>query len=393
MKRVISCFAVLIFIHQFAIAQNAENNADTPSKSKGNLWGMVFGDYAYKVHDDSLNRGTGNPYQGMKKDMNLFQLRRVYVGYKYDINERFSTEVLLAAEDDNSGGDLLTSGKFSPFIKLANIRWKNIFPGSDLVAGEMYTPAISMIPETIWGYRSIEKMQDDIYKTPAYDLGVSLQGHLPNNDNYGYQIMEGNGQGAKPENNGFKRFYGEVYGKFYDKKLIIDFYTDYEKLRWAGTWHSDRMMNKLFIAYTTDKFTLGAEAFYTRFMGDVIATRRDGVTIDTITTKSVAFSCFVKGKIYNETLGFFARYDKFTAGLNNDNSIYKIYSPQTAAYDPNTGQQFVTIGIDYSPLKNIHIIPNLWYANYTNLGPQRYNSHANDYDLVFRLTVWYSFGK
>jgi len=120
-----------------AKAQMADTTAEF--KPGGNLWGYTFGDFAYKGNADNLNRGGSNQYTGMLPNANAFQFRRIYLGYNYNISQKFSAEFLLAAEDDfNSGsvtegpngtsiGDLTQGGKFAPYVKLANLRWKNIF--------------------------------------------------------------------------------------------------------------------------------------------------------------------------------------------------------------------------------------------------------------------------
>jgi len=43
------------------------------------------------------------------------------------------------------------------YIKLANIRWKQIWKGTDFVFGQMATPTFALMSEKIWNYRSIEK--------------------------------------------------------------------------------------------------------------------------------------------------------------------------------------------------------------------------------------------
>ncbi len=140
-----------------------------------------------------------------------FQFRRVYLGYNYDISPKFSAEFLLACEDDFNGasvtqgsagtaiGDVTQGGKFTPYVKYANIRWKNIYKNSDLVVGQP-TPTFASFAKTgrndqtseeVWGYRSIERTISDIRRTPSYDMGVSLQGWFDNKGNFGYMIMAG----------------------------------------------------------------------------------------------------------------------------------------------------------------------------------------------------------
>src|SRR5580692_7040248 len=158
----------------------------TGAANTGRLWGYVFGDYYYKSHADSLNRGGNNQYTGIPQTRNAFQFRRLYLGYDYNISQKFSAELLLAAEDNFPAfnppssaavsGDQLSNTKETFFIKYADIKWKNIWKGTDLVVGEQATPAFPLISERIWAYRSIERTIIDIRRTPSYDFGVGLRG-------------------------------------------------------------------------------------------------------------------------------------------------------------------------------------------------------------------------
>ena len=391
-------FATILFA--IAIPAYAQETQDTVFKPGGKLWGLAYGDYAYKAKGDSLNRGGTNQYTGIKTNQSMFQFRRIYLGYDYNISERFSAEFLLASEDNETSsalktptttGDLLQDSKLAPFVKLANISWKNIFPHANLLIGQMYTPSAVLLPEVVWDYRCIERTISDLRRTPTYDMGVSLRGKIVDmkQTEVGYDLMVGNGSAAKPENDAFKWLYGDVYARLFNKHVVIDLYADYNKLNWTPYWHHDRSMIKALVAYTTPRITVGVEAFQTSLMNDNIVTTRTNLT-DTITTKATAISIFARGRIYRDILGFFIRYDNYNPGNNNNNSIYAKYSPVTTNYDPNTAEQFFTAGIDFSPISKIHIMPNVWYNAYNNIGPQ--NSY-NAYDFVYRLSIYFVYGK
>jgi hypothetical protein len=408
----------------------AQQAADTthPFKSGGQLWGCAFGDYAVKTNADILNRGGSNQYTGLPQNTSLFQWRRIYLGYKYDISEKFTADFILSAENDygapfnTASGDLLADNKLAPFIKIANVRWKNLWKNTDLVIGQQNDPAYgingrnSQTPEEVWGYRSVERTISDIYGTPCYDLGASLQGWFDNAGNFGYMLMTGNGTAAKPENDGFKWMFGDVYAKFLHKKLIIDLYQDYNRLNWGvytkgpnGPWYHDRNMTKLFAAYTTEKLTVGFEGFRNTLMGDLKVLGKDN---DTYYRTSVAnaFSVFVRGRILSDAdhharLGFFARFDNFDPSGNLSDVVAeantKSYTASTSAYDPTTKQQFVVAGLDYTPHKNIHFMPNLWVNTYTSsLSATAANDLLNTAvtgikgtDVVWRLTFFYTYGR
>jgi hypothetical protein len=434
----------------FANAQQATQQATTPAtqtatdtitefKPSGKLWGYAFGDLAYKGNSDNVNnggRGGSNQYTKVPINSNLFQWRRIYLGYNYDISKKFSAEFLLAAEDDFAGGslgqassgDVLTNNKFSPYVKLANLRWKNIFKGTDLVVGQVSTPSFPMMSEAIWGYRSIERTVSDIRRTPSFDMGATLQGHFDKNSNFGYDLMVGNGQSAKPENDAYKWYYGDVWAKFFNKRLVIDFYQDYQRMNWnpqangqaevattsgssttyalptPANFHHDRNMSKLFVAWTDKNFTIGVEAFQNTMMGDVAAVGEDH-KVYYLSTKATAVSVFARGRVYKDKLSAFARYDNYDPSHNlkavTDNSKYISYSALTSQYEPTTKEQFVTVGLDYTPMKNVHIMPNMWMNTYQSaLSASSYSTSYNPNisgvkgtDVVWRLTFYYIYGK
>lgn len=389
-------FLQCLFLNLVSGQQKVVN--DTAFKPAGKLWGYTFGDFYYKAHADLDNRGGANQYSGIEHGRNAFQLRRVYLGYNYDIHPKFSAELLLAAEDNitsfngNTTGDLTSNNKLTFYIKFANIRWKNIWKGTDLVVGEHATPAFALLIDQIWGYRSIERTITDIRRTPSYDLGASLQGKFdPETGNFGYNVMVANGTSARPENDKFKWFYGDVYAKFFDKKLVFDLYADYQRLNWSSNFHHSRNMIKGFAAYTTPAFTVGVEAFVNHNKHDVIAVH--GALNDTLTANSIGISTFVKGTIVKEKLGFFARMDNFNPDTKYNQSAYQSYKGLSPTYEPNNKERFVTAGLDFTPIKNVHFMPNVWYNRYESERTNSNGRSSSDYDLVYRLTFYYVYGR
>ena len=393
LRLICRCIIICALLHSNLAFSQEKSPADTSFKPSGKLWGYAFGDYYYKAHADALNRGGSNQYTGIEKGRNAFQFRRIYLGYNYDISPKFSAEFLLAAEDNiaNSNGatsgDLLGDNKLSLFIKLANIRWKNIWKGTDLVIGEVATPSFPLLTEPIWGYRSIERTVADIRRTPSYDLGAALQGKFDNKGNYGYNLMVGNGSSARPENDKFKWFYGDVFAKFLDKRLVFDLYADYQRLNWTPTWHHSRNMVKGFAAYTTPGITIGVEAFINHGKNDVVGLNSTGM--DTTSANAKAISAYVKGQIVKDKVGYFVRMDDYNPNSSYDNNHYSTYKGLTSAYEPNNKELFFTAGLDFTPVKNVHFIPNIWYNRYRSES----TGGLQDHDLVYRLTFYYVYGK
>jgi hypothetical protein len=430
-----------LFVMAAGAAQAQMADTTTEFRPHGTLWGYTFGDFAYKGNSDILNRGGSNQYTGMPQNANTFQFRRIYLGYNYDISQKFTAEFLLAAEDDytagsitegsagTSVGDVTAGGKFTPYVKYANIAWKNIFKNSDLKIGQQATPSFAktsrndQTAEEVWGYRCVERTISDIRRTPSFDMGTSLQGWFDKKGNFGYMLMVANGNSAKPATNSYKWLYGDVYGKFFDKRLVIDIYQDYEKLAW-GVWanpgkatdpngpeYAARQMTKLFAAWNTNKLTIGFEGFENTIMSGIKLTGTDG-NIYYRTQNTMAMSVYVRGRILSASngdprLNFFARFDNYDPSGDLSSTInsgaYKSFTNVVSQYDPSTKEQFVTAGIDYMPVRNVHIIPNLWLNTYTSalsetgvandgVAYSKMNNNVTGIkgtDAVWRLTFYY----
>src|SRR5438309_2486331 len=154
-----------------------------------------------------------------------------------------------------------------------------------------------------------------------------------------YDLMVGNGSQARPENDKFKWFYGDVYAKFLGKRLVIDIYADYQRMNWTSDFHHSRNMVKGFIAYNSPAFTIGDEAFVNYLKDDVIG--HNGSVADTLDATANAISLFARGAVIRDKLAFFARADYFNPNKRYDHS-YTSYQGLTTAYEPNNKELFIT---------------------------------------------------
>lgn len=177
---------------------------------KGGFWGYAFGDFAYMGKGDSAGRGTKQQYkglgqQGQNTNPNALEFRRVYLGYDYNINSKFSAYALMAYEGDQDVNDNRTV-----YLKYIYFKWKNIFKGSELRVGNQATQsfAADYNTEPLMEYRSVEKTILDMHGIDgSADMGITLQGHLwtakPTDVNIaptfiGYSIMMGDNSGNNP---------------------------------------------------------------------------------------------------------------------------------------------------------------------------------------------------
>jgi hypothetical protein len=374
----------LLLLMFILLSLNAFSQKDTTKvefKPSGKLWGYAFGDFLYKGHTNVFNM-SNTQYGGTPKDFTSFEFRRIYLGYDYDISEHFSTQLLLAYE----GATFTTDGNRSVYIKAANLRWKNIFHNSDLVIGAMPTPTYSTTSEPVWGYRSLEKTIMDIRKIGASaDVGISLQGKLNDRGDYGYNFMIANGSGAKPEADKFKKFYGDVFAKFADQKIILDLGADNEWTQ-AKPYQKNKTTIKAFVAYQTKPFTIGVEAFQQVQKNNTVFTEAaPSIVKDTVNAIASGISIFARGPI-NKKLGYVVRYDYYNPDSKfNENNVY------AGSYTGIYTESLILAGLDYAPVKNVHLMPNIWYDMYKN----RYSAvnalPEKSNDLAFRLTVYYIF--
>ncbi len=369
------------------IAQDTTN-----FKPSGKLWGYAFGDYAYKFHADSAQRGSVQ-YSRLAKDYNSFNFRRIYLGYDYQFSPNISSQFLLAHESsfeaNTSNPDVLTNNNRSVYIKAMNIRFKNVIPRATIVAGQQSTPTYATLTESIWGYRSIEKTIADMRGiSSSTDLGVGVYGKIGKSENVGYDVLIGNNNGAKLENNNFKKIYTSLYAYFFDKKLVIQGNFEHDRSALQPV-HKDISTFKAFAAYKTSTTTIGLEAFKQIQTNNTTYFQGVPPTADTIYTnvKPSGISVYLTQELTKDKLNFFARYDVYNPDtkFTTDNNYAKGYN--------TTRESFATIGLDFVPYKNVHIMPNLWYNQYHSKMTGVSGNLKNDYDLEGRITLYFIFNK
>jgi len=388
----INVFSVLIAVALSLFSVNTfgqdSSKTKTDFKPSGKIWGYAFGDYAYKLHADAEKRGNIQ-YSKLPQDYNSFNFRRIYLGYDYQFSPYISSQFLLAhestAEANTSNPDVVTNGNRAMYIKAMNIRFKNVIPHATIIAGQQATPTFSTLSEGIWGYRSIEKTIADMRGiSSSTDLGIAISGKIGKNENVGYDLMVGNNNGAKVENNNFKKLYTSLYAYFFDKKLVIQ--GNYEVGRAALSPIKKNISTlKAFAAYKTSKTTVGVEAF--RQIQTNNTTYVTGIDTAFSDVKPSGISFFLTQQVRKDKLNFFARFDVY-----NPDSKFNSNNKYLGSYNSNK-ESFATIGLDFILYKNIHIMPNLWYDQFHSKLPDATGKLKNDYDLEGRMTLYFLFNK
>lgn len=431
-------------------------------KPSGNLWGYCFGDYYYMTHSDSLGRGAGNvqykPYSTTStlngitgvtvtptlnaagditkvtlvttksdllasgtnnfKSANAFQLRRFYLGYDYNFAPKFTAYAVLADEQD-----LDASGYNAIYLKFAYVKWTEIFPMTNLMAGQLVTPTYApgaFTTEPLMGYRAIERTIIDMHNNDnVSDLGIELEGNLwkkASTDSLkpnliGYIAEFGNGNNAKPAIVGFKDIRVTVYSSLLSQKLTFGIYGDFHTVALSPLTQMEHMY-KAYFNFKSKLFKIGSEIFTQDWTNSVQLS--SGVWRD---CQMFGWSVYTSGKIL-ENLNYFARLDIYNPDIRYHNSNIYVSVPSiiTPSYTQTqtvtttlapfsltaspisqaavfSRQTFYTIALDYTPTKRFHIMPNIWVDDFKSLvNVPSGASHAKfDYDFVPRITFYYIF--
>ena len=375
MKKIIITLVLVLLVTANVYSQEKKKEF-TPSLK---VWGQAYVDYFYKAGGDTTGYSTME-YARAPKDKQAFAFRRINLGLDYSISERFTTEFvaefsgrdLLPGTTLNSSGvgySITTDGKETFYIKIANIRWKNIFGYSDAVLGQMSTPAFSLLSEKVWGFRNVEKTIMDAHgNASSFDFGAGLFNKFDKDGNFGFNFMIANGRGAQLENNKFKKYYADAFGYFWDKKIVVNLYGDYDDR--SSTLKTYTV--KGFAALQLEKFRLGVETFQQTLEPS------SGTAVRPFGVSAFTSAYFFSDKNLKLDINAFARYDYYDP--DNNKSTYTGPADLTGYKE-----SFFTLGVDFQLDKQVHIIPNLWMNAYSG----KEGAPDRSSDIVPRITVSY----
>ena len=334
-----------------------------PDFPRGRISGYMFGDVYYNASGDPVHTYSGSTDLGkvnvdgngpITKDLNGIQLRRAYFQLDNDLSIKFSTRFRLEVD----GKELTSGGKLGVFVKAAYLQVKNLVPRGNFFFGELSTPTFEN-SEEFWQYRSIEKTIADFRGvSPSADLGIEMKGFADAGHKIGYSAMIGDGNGQKPENNRYKRFYLSLpLSPIRDLKL--EPYVDYEH----GVAKGDRALYKLFAGYELKRGAIGAEIV-------------DQVIHSSTGPNAEPFGFSVFGRLApSPTLAAYARYDR--------------WQPNTRAANRVDSDLYIA-GLDWQPYKDVHVMPNVEATQYRARGTAVAPAH---HDVQGRLTFYYKFSK
>lgn len=351
MKKLVFLLAFgLLWIPGRGRAQQPET---PPAPPKGTITGEAYFDYFYNIEQ----RDTS------KKDLQGFQFRRIYFTYDHTIAPEFEARVRLEAD----GKELTTPGaKLTTFMKEASLKWKNIFQGSDLIAGLSPTPTWE-ISEIAWGYRSLEKTIMDLRGiAPRTDLGVDLKGKITDEGVLNYWTKIGDNSGQSPEGDKYKRYYGLVHikpGSQFQATAYADLDAEAGKLdafdgqaKNNNRWTFAGFVN----SRQADEYSISLEGFCHFTLNNY----RSDPNTALVNQNAYGISAFGWASVADR-LRLVGRFD--------------IYNSNTSAVK---NALYLFLGaIDYMPVKDVHVMPNIWLQSYAA------DNAASD--LVARVTLNY----
>jgi hypothetical protein len=357
--------AVSILVAVPCAAQTPQVTPTPPDFPRGRISGYVFGDYydnlagdpthhynAAGSDSDKVNIDNATAAQQIGKDLNGFQIRRLYFQLDNDLSVKYSTRFRLEAESKS----LTSDGKIGVAVRVAHLQVKEVYPRADMLVGVLTTP-IWENPEDFWQYRSIEKTIADFRGLgSSADEGLELKGFADGDHRLGYTAMVGNGIGNKPEDNRYKKAMLAV--PIHVGDLRLEPFADYEN----GPSGTDRATYKGFAGYEFKKAAVGAEVV------DRVNHRPAG------NQEPFGFSLFARAT-QTATLAGFVRFDLWQPDRRADNRV---------------DSQLWIAGIDWQPFPDVHLMPNVEATQFDAKGTAVAPAH---HDLQARVTFYYRFSR
>lgn len=196
------------------------------------------------------------------------------------------------------------------------------------------------------------------------DFGVAVQGSVDAAKKFSYHAMVGNGTGTSGEIDQDKKVYLSLTARPV-KGMVAEAYADFENREGK----KDRYTLQGFLAYQVDTFRLGAQV--------ANQTRKQGEGKDNVNLFGV--SAFGAAQLIEQKVWALARFDRMFDPNPDGERI--AYTPYVATAKSNT----IILGIDWTPIKDVHIIPNLFLVFYD--APDK--ADKPNTDVMPRLTLYY----
>jgi hypothetical protein len=200
------------------------------------------------------------------------------------------------------------------------------------------------------------------------DLGVDLRGKITDDGLANYFVKIGDNSGQAPETNKYKRYYALLHlkpGSQFQATAYADYDAEAKRLDPSDSQlkENSRMTFAGFLNYKDEnQYSFGVEVFERIAQNNFSA--GGGAALQNLNTFGV--SAFAWGQVA-DGLRLIGRFD--------------LYDPNTSA--DNDGVSLLLGAIDYMPIPEVHLMPNIWV--------QTYQASGLNSDVVVRATIAYSY--
>lgn len=337
--------------------------AFAPEASADGVYGDFIIDYTY-IAGHHLDGQPGPDSAAMDIDgWNGFGIRRARIGFKRSLTPEVSMDFRLEASQpdwmSSLGYDGKTASTATPFVKDAYVSWA-VTP-SLILRGGLQADPLNTVAETVWGYRSVEKLVTDLHSVePSRDLGISAIGRF---DRFYFTALAGNGQGDKSETYKGKEIY-LIAGYMPIPNMYVEGGMCFE----AEAEGQNHTTIQGLVGYNGPAFHGGIQyASFTRSFDD------DTEDLD------IGALSFFAGVPVSPAVEIIGRFDM----VDEDPSADNISGIHMADYAPTNT---IIGGVAFTPAPNFQIIPNVEYVSYGT--PEEDGTETPDADTFVRLTLW-----
>lgn len=209
-------------------------NIYTQDTKKGDIFSTIFWNYNTDLSSEASKK-------------NSFEVKRVYLGYKFKIDDKISAKVTFDIGKNSAGSD------YTAFLKTAQIDWSlkdNFKLSFGMIGNKQFK-----YQESIWGYRYLYKtFQDENKFGSSADLGVN--GEIKVSKNLKMNLFMLNGEGYKniQDDDGYMKIGGNLIYEI-SNGLSLKLYYDSE----PGNDEFNVTNVGYFIGYDKNKTRVGLE--------------------------------------------------------------------------------------------------------------------------------------
>ncbi|GAB4278927.1 MAG: hypothetical protein Kow0068_02730 [Marinilabiliales bacterium] len=270
-----------------------------------------------------------------------FEIKRAYLGYKYQLSDKFSTIVKLDIGSPNDESQYALLRRYAYFKNAAltysnnKIKWN--FGLVDLLHFK--------IQEKFWGHRYIYKSFNDEYGFgSSADIGTNIIYDFNSSLSGDFSVFNGEGYTKLQVDNTYKAAVGLTYK--YKKLLISRIYIDYTEKS------TEQVTISSFIGLNYKKLSLGVEY-------------NDQLSCDYIEDHNKNGGSIYTSFDINEKWQIFARYDILTS---------KVVNGYDYGWNQHYDGQLVIGGVQFCPVENVKIAANYrcWLPDYHEYEVEQY---------------------